>query len=120
MHGRTTLYLEGDRIVRRVRHAISDRSATYVEGEIDRFLNPEHTHILPAKGRGSAAKLTESTAGSRLHTAGISVALGNNPEILHTGTGHADPVADPLVPDPRTVTIRDWFTAGRPRHRPKT
>lgn len=109
--GRTTLYLAGDRIVRRIRHDDPDRGAVYTEDEIDRMLDPEHTHILPVAGRGKPVKLTEATAASRLHPVGVGVALGRDPAIVNTRTGHWYPVADPLVPDPSAVSAREWLTA---------
>lgn len=108
--GRTTLYLAGHRILRRVRHDDLDRGAVYSEAEIDRVLDPERTHILPATGRGKPVKLTESSA-SRLRPAGVSVALGHDPAIVNARTGHSYPVADPHLPDPGAVSVREWLTA---------
>lgn len=109
--GKTTLYLEGDRIVRRIRHDDPAQGAAYTEDEIDRVLNAEHTHILPAAGRGKPVKLTEATAASKLRPSGISVALGEDPAIVNTRTGHGYPVADPNLPNVCAVSVREWLTA---------
>ena len=87
--GSVTLYLDGDRIHRRILRDGVHWGAPYAEAEVDRQLDPAREWILPATSKGKPVRLTEATATSRIGPSGITVVLGDNPEIINSRTGHA-------------------------------
>ena len=109
--GSVTLYLDGDRIHRRILRDGVHWGAPYAEAEVDRQLDPAREWILPATSKGKPVRLTEATATSRIGPSGITVVLGDNPEIINSRTGHAFPTKDPEVPDAVDLGVRNWLEA---------